>query len=136
MTTRSPARSSTGTGTSAPATRLVQVGAGLSVLALLWQFATAGQIVSGTDIVEAHGGGAIALHISTGLLLVGTVLHARATGVRWPAVLAAVTFVATFVQAALGSAGNMAAHVPGALFVTGGVVWLAVWAFRRSADRG
>jgi hypothetical protein len=38
--------------------------------------------------------------------------------------------VRTFGQAAFGAAGAVAAHVPGALVVTVGVVWLAVWALR------
>jgi hypothetical protein len=132
MTTRSPAPP---IATAAPATRVVQTGAVLSALALLFQFATAGQLLSGSDVLSAHGAGAVGLHVATGVLLAGTVLHARATGVRWPAVVAAVTFLATFVQAALGSAAVMSAHVPGALAVTGGVVWLVVWAFLRRPGR-
>ncbi len=134
MTTRSPAPPAA---TAAPVTRVVQAGAVLSGLALLWQFLTAGQLLSGNDVLGAHGAGAIGLHVATGVLLGGTLLHARSTGVRWPAVVAAVTFLATFVQAALGSAAAMSAHVPGALVVTAGIVWLLVWAFRhgRTAER-
>ncbi|MQA33987.1 hypothetical protein [Modestobacter roseus] len=111
--------------------RAVQATAALSVLALLWQSVTAGQLLTEPQDPALHGAGAIALHIATGLLLIATVLHVRAGGARWPAVLAAAVFVATFVQAAVGSDGNMAAHVPGALVVTVGVVWLTAWAFRR-----
>jgi hypothetical protein len=121
------------TGTSSTR-RLVQGGAVLSLLALIWQFATAGQIVSGNKAVSGlHGAGAIALHVLTALLLVATLLHARAGGPRWAVVLAALVFVATFVQAGLGDAKIMAAHVPGALVLTAGTVWLTAWAFRRGS---
>ena len=114
--------------------RAVQATAALSVLALLWQFVTAGRILSGSDATGVHGAGAIALHVTTGLLVVATLLHARAGGARWPVVVAAAVFVAGFVQAALGSAGNMAAHVPGALVLVVGTVWITAWALRRRPE--
>jgi hypothetical protein len=113
--------------------RFVQAAAVLSVLGLLWQFATAGRLISGAQVTGLHGAGAIVLHVTTALLVVATLLHARAGGARWPVVVAVVVFACTFVQAALGSAGNMSAHVPGALVITTGTVWLTAWAFRRQA---
>ncbi|MGY1759992.1 hypothetical protein ACI79G_05185 [Geodermatophilus sp. SYSU D00779] len=110
--------------------RPVQAAAVLSVLVLFWQFLSAGRMLVGEDAVGGHGTGAIALHVTTGLLLVATVLHGRRTRVWWPAALAAAVFVLTFVQAALGSSGSITTHVPLALVVTGGVVWLAAWSFR------
>jgi hypothetical protein len=115
--------------------RAVQAAAVLSVLALVWQFVTAGQIIAGAHIVELHGGGAIAVHVTTFLLVAATLWHARRGGARWPVVVSAAVFVATFVQAALGDAGNMSVHVPGALVVTAGTIWVTSWAFR-SSDRG
>jgi hypothetical protein len=115
------------------ADRFVQAAAVLSLLGLLWQFATAGRILSHAHATEIHGAGAIALHITTGLLVVATLLHARAGGARWPVVVAVLVFACTFVQAALGDAGIMSAHVPGALVITVGTVWLTAWAFRGSA---
>ena len=109
--------------------RPVQAAAVLSVLVLFWQFLSAGRMLVGEDAV-GHGAGAIALHVTTGLLLVATVLHGRRTRVWWPAALAAAVFVLTFVQAALGSSGSITTHVPLALVVTVGVVWLAAWSFR------
>jgi hypothetical protein len=44
--------------------------------------------------------------------------------------VAAVTFLLTFLQAYLGSSDQIALHVPGALVITVGVVWLTSWAFR------
>lgn len=120
-------------GTTAQTIRLVQVGATLSLLGLIWQFVSAGQLLSGADARSVHGTGAIVLHVVTGLALVAAVLHGRRSGTWWPAVLAAVVFLLTFVQAALGAAGTVTAHVPMALAITVGVVWLTAWSFRSAA---
>ncbi len=109
--------------------RFAQAAAVLSVLVVLWQFFSAGRLLEGADALGGHGGGAIALHVSTALLLVAAVLYGRQSRLWWPAGLAAIVFVLTFVQAALGSSGNIAAHVPVAVLVTIGVVWLTAWAF-------
>ena len=111
--------------------RAVQAAAVLSVLALLWQFVSAGRLLSQSAGTDAHGAGAIALHVAGVLLVLATLLHARAGGERWPVVLSAAVLVAGFVQAAIGDAGNMTAHVPGALVLTVGTVWVTAWAFRR-----
>ncbi|WP_198588329.1 hypothetical protein [Geodermatophilus chilensis] len=110
--------------------RPVQAAAVLSVLVLFWQFLSAGRMLVGEEATGGHGAGAIALHVTTGLLLAATVLHGRRTRVWWPAALAAAVFVLTFVQAALGSSGSLTTHVPLALVLTVGVVWLAAWSFR------
>jgi hypothetical protein len=109
--------------------RPVQAAAALSVLVLLWQFFSAGQVMTGGDGAGGHGAGAIALHVATGLLLLATVLHGRRTRVWWPAALSGVTFLLTFLQAWLGSHGEIAAHVPVALVVTIGIVWVTAWSF-------
>ena len=54
----------------------------------------------------------------------------HAGGARWPVAVSANVLVAGFVQAAVGEAGNMSAHVPGALVLTVGTVWVTAWAFR------
>jgi uncharacterized membrane protein len=111
--------------------QLLRIAALASVLALLWQFVTAGQLVTGNDIRGLHAVGAGALHVTTGITVIAAFLHWRRTRADQPVlVVAAVVFLLTFVQAALGGAGAVAAHVPGALVVTVGVVWLAVWALR------
>ncbi len=107
----------------------VRAAAALTVLSLLWQFLSAGRVLSQGDGLGGHGTGAIVLHVVSALLVVATVLHARAGGARWPVVVSAAVFVAGFAQAALGDAGNMAAHVPGALVLTVGTVWVTAWAF-------
>ncbi|NEK60522.1 hypothetical protein GCU56_21930 [Geodermatophilus sabuli] len=123
------------TAVAAPTTaiRFAQAATVLSVLVLIWQFFSAGQLVTGEDALGGHGAGAIALHVATFLILAATVLEGRSTRVWWPAALAAVVFVLTFVQAALGSSGDIALHVPVAMVLTVGTVWLTAWAFWPSA---
>lgn len=111
--------------------RAVQAAAVLSVLVLLWQFISAGRLLAGNDALGAHGAGAIALHVTTFLLLVATLLHVRAGGARWPAAVSGAVFLAAFVQAYLGSEANMSAHVPGSLVLTVGTIWVTAWAFTR-----
>jgi hypothetical protein len=109
----------------------LRIAALASVLALLWQFVTAGQIVSGNDLKGLHGAGAAALHVTTGVTVVAAFLHWRRTRSDVAVLVgAAVVFLLTFVQAGLGGTRVLEAHVPGALVVTVGVVWLAVWALR------
>ena len=119
---------------SAGTIRAVQAGAALSVVVLLWQFITAGQMLSENGARDGHGAGAIALHVVGLLLVVATLLHARAGGARWPVVVAAAVFVAGFVQAAVGDGGNMAAHVPGSRVLAVGTAWVTAWAFARPAE--
>ena len=109
--------------------RLVQGAAVLAVLVLAWQFFSAGQMLNGEDATDGHGAGAIALHVATFLLLAAAALHGRRTRVWWPVALAAVVFLLTFVQAYVGSHGSLAVHVPLALALTVGVVWLTAWSF-------
>jgi hypothetical protein len=91
----------------------------LAVLAILWQGATAGGILMRSRAsFELHEVGAIAVHVLTGLTAIAAFLVWRtARGALWPTVLAAVVFVASFVQAALGDDETMWAHVPGALLL-------------------
>lgn len=133
--TTTTSRTSSATG----ALRAVQVLALLSVLGLLFQFVTAGNLV-GTGVTgsveEIHGTGAIALHVLTGLTAVAAGLHWRATrGPLWPTVLAAVVFADSFVQAATGDGQTLALHVPGAMVLTVGSVWVLAWSFTRAASR-
>jgi hypothetical protein len=123
----------------APALRAAQVLAVLTVLELLWQFATAGQMVGplhSRGAHELHSAGAVVLHVLTGLLTIAAVALWRTGGARlWPAVLSAVVFVLTFVQAYLGDDGTLYLHVPGALVLSAGSVWLAIWSFTPGAAR-
>jgi hypothetical protein len=125
------ARSETPGTASGTTLQVLRIAALASVLALFWQFVTAGQIVSGNDLKGLHGAGAAALHVTTGVTVVAAFLHWRRTRSDVAVLVgAAVVFLLTFVQAGLGGTRVLEAHVPGALVVTVGVVWLAVWALR------
>jgi hypothetical protein len=113
----------------------LRVAAVLATLNVLYQAATAGQILMQSETAEEwHGGGAIALHVLTGLMTVAAFLHMRASrGPWWPTALSAVVFVATFVEASYGHGNTLGIHVPLALVLTIGTVWVTAWAFTRSA---
>lgn len=116
---------------------VLQVLAVLSLLSLAFQFVTAGELVSHPNASpDIHGAGAIILHIITGLTTVAAAVHWRKRRTSlWPTAIAALVFVLSFVQAAIGDSGAMWAHVPGALVLTVGAVWVAAWSFGRSARR-
>ena len=115
--------------------RAVQVLATLSVLNLLYQFITAGTLFSqGEGLEEAHGTGAIVLHVLTGLTAIAAGLHWRATkGSVVPTVLAVVVFVLSFVQAYYGERSSLYIHIPGAMILTVGSVAVMAWSFTRAA---
>ena len=132
MATTTPRR----TGTDASTTlRLVQVFAVLSVLDLVLQFVTAGELFGREEGPEGlHGAGAIALHVLTGLLTIAAGLHRQRTrGPLWPTILSGVVFVLSFVQAYVGGRSTLYLHVPGALVLTVGTVWVAAWSFGAAA---
>ena len=132
------------TGTS-PTTllRVLQAFALLSVINLVFQFVTAGELVGGgpggpggggEGLEDIHGTGAIVLHVLTGLATVAAGLYWRVSrGPLWPTVLAAVVFVLSFVQAYVGDRETLYLHVPGAIVLTIGSVWILAWSFTRSA---
>jgi hypothetical protein len=103
----------------------------LAVLIIVVQGVTAGEILARSRTAEMlHSLGAYGVHVFTGLAAIAAVLVVRAVGARpWPAVLAALVFVVGFVQAALGSGGVMAVHVPLAMVLLVGSVWVAAWSF-------
>lgn len=117
--------------------RAVQVAAVLAVLNLVLQYVTAGQILPrGGPVLGAHATGAIVLHVVTGVLALAAILYARAQrGPWWPPVVAVVVFVCSFVQAYFGDEGNLKVHVPGAMLLTVGIVWLTAWSFTRAVRR-
>jgi hypothetical protein len=119
----------------APGTlRALQVLAVLTLLSLAFQYVTAGQLFPRGGPEEVHAAGAVALHVLSGLTAVAAFLHRRRSGApAWPALLAAVVFVLSFVQAATGGRDTLWVHVPGAMVLTVGAAWLAGWAFTRGA---
>jgi uncharacterized membrane protein len=116
---------------SQPMVSALRAAALLAVLAILWQGATAGGILTNHRIsFELHEAGAVAVHILTGITaLTAFALWRTARTGLWPAVLAAVVFAASFVQAALGDDETMWAHVPGALLLMLGSAVLLGWAW-------
>lgn len=117
------------------ALRALQVTAVASLLALTSQFITAGNIFSGSmRALDLHGAGAITMHVIFGLATVAAAAHWRIQRAPlWPAIVTAVVFVLSFVQAYLGSHETLWAHVPGALVLTIGVVWVTSWSFSHKA---
>jgi hypothetical protein len=116
--------------------RALRVTSVLAVLSVAFQFVTAGQLFPRGGPEEVHAGGAIVLHVLTGLSAIAAVLLWRRGGPpARTAVLAVVVFVLTFVQAATGGRDTLWIHVPGAMVVTVGTVWLAVWSFTPAARR-
>lgn len=131
------ARSGTGSGRRTRTLTALQVMSVLTLLSLAFQFVTAGELLTHRTVSpDVHGGGAIVLHVISGLTVVAAGLHwlKRATSL-WPTVIAAAVFVLSFVQAAVGDERMMWAHVPGAMLLTVGAVWVAAWSFGRGARR-
>jgi hypothetical protein len=114
-----------------PATAL-RVLSVLTVLSLAWQFVTAGELFPDGGPEELHAGGAVALHVLSGLTAVVAVLGWRRGAPLWVAVVAGLVFVLSFVQAALGGHDTLWAHVPGAFVLTIGAVAVATWALIRA----
>jgi hypothetical protein len=130
-------RSHAATAVSPVVVTLLRVLATLSVLIIVVQGVTAGEILSRSETALAlHSGGAIVVHVVTGLTAIAAFLVVRPTGGPWwPPVLAAVLFAVTFLQAALGSGGVMAVHVPLAMIVLVGAVWVLVWSLAPGRTR-
>lgn len=120
------------------ARRALPVSAALTVVVLAVQFVTAGPLVSPAGgNLSLHQASAIVLHVVSGLTALAAVLHQRATdGPWWPSALAAVVFAATFVQAATGGFDTLWAHVPGAMVLTVGAVWVAAWSVLNPTRQG
>ncbi|MCE0766900.1 hypothetical protein LWC35_28925 [Pseudonocardia kujensis] len=116
---------------------LLRVLAALSVLVIVIQGVTAGEILSrSATAAMLHSGGAVVVHVLTGLTAIAAFLVVRATGGPWwPPILAACLFVVTFLQAYLGSHGVMAVHVPLAMICLVGAVWVLVWSLAAGRTR-
>ena len=123
------------TTTSRPLLTGLKVTAVLAVLTLLWQFITAGQLFGqGARPETAHAAGAIVLHVMSGLAAIAAVLLWRSGAVPlWLAGLAVVVFGFGFLQAAMGGYQTLYVHVPGAMILTAGAVWLTVAVLRQRA---
>jgi hypothetical protein len=114
---------------SAVLVRSLRIAAALSVLTVIWQGATAGELLSRhRGALEYHSAGAIVLHAFAALTAVAAFLLWRSSRASlWPTVLAALVFAATICQAALGDGGILYLHVPLALLLMLGSGWLLAW---------
>lgn len=120
---------------------LLRIAVGASLAALLWEFVTAGQLVTyNMDALPLHYGGAFAVHAASGVQLLAAVLVWRLPGAGSPggprhdrlvAVVSLLAFVVGFPQAAMGTYGPLQAHVPLAMLLVALVVWSAVLVFGR-----
>ncbi|WP_017545120.1 hypothetical protein [Nocardiopsis prasina] len=122
---------------------LLRVAVGASLAALLWEFLTAGQLITfNMAALPLHWGGAFAVHVASGVQLLAAVLVWRAGSSAGPAhdrlvaLVSLLAFVLGFPQAALGTYGPLQAHVPLALVLVATVVWSAVLVWRRAEGRG
>lgn len=123
------------TARTSPARRALQVAAGLTLLGVVWQFVTAGQLVGAGAALGAHGAGAVALHVLSGLAALAALVDLRSGGSRRTAVLAVVLLALTFLQAWSGDHAPLTVHVPLALSVVVGAVWLLAAAVGAGARR-
>jgi len=106
------------------ARRGLQAAAVLSLLAVAWQFVTAGQIVGAGAGPGAHATGAVVLHVVTGLAALAALLDLRSGASARVAVGAGVLLALTFLQAWSGDHAPLTVHVPLSLSVVVGAVWL------------
>lgn len=126
--------------TSSTSLRILQVLATLSVLTVLYQFVTAGELLPDEPShsrVELHAAGAYGVHVFTFLVTAAAFWHYRRTsGQVWPTVLAGAVLVVGFVQAYYGNRDMLYIHIPGAMMLTAGAVWIMVWSFGQAAHAG
>ena len=129
----------TDTDTRRPATtstplRVLQASAALSVLTLLLQFVTAGRLLPAEpaeSLVQIHAAGALVLHVVAFVAVAAAFwMYRKASAPVSLPVLAAVVLAAGFVQAYYGNRDTMWAHIPGAMVLTVGTVWLLIWSLR------
>ncbi len=133
MTHSHAAGTATATATTTAAWGL-RIASALSVVFIVLQGVTAGEILSRSrTALLLHAGGAIVVHVLTGLTVIAAFLVMRqASGPRWPLVLAVVVFIVGFIQAALGDAGILAVHVPLAMLLLIGAVMVMLSSFWRA----
>ena len=118
----------------------LQVTAILCTLAILFQSATAGQVLSRSrGALAVHATGAIVFHVLSALMVVAAVfLWRQPRGSVWPVVISALVFVLGVVQGYIGDQGTLSVHVPLGMALAVGTVWVLAWSFLagRPTDRG
>lgn len=127
MTTAASTTATTGS----PWDRLYQLFSVLTAASVLFQFITAGQLFPDGGPEEIHAGGAIVLHVVSGLAVIAAfILWRRGQMTTAQAALPVVVFAFTFIQAATGGRTSLAVHVPGAMILTAGAIWQLTVALR------
>ncbi|MDT7680736.1 MAG: hypothetical protein QOG57_1046 [Pseudonocardiales bacterium] len=103
----------------------------LSTLNVICQGASAGRLLMKShEGLVLHEAGAVVIHVLTGLTMIAAAWVWRSSrGTPWPTVLAAVVFVATFIQALTGHGRTLYIHVPLAMLILVGSAWLLAWAW-------
>lgn len=115
----------------------VRVAALAHLAAILWEGATAGQLVTfNTAALPFHYYGAFGVHVMAGLQLLAAFWYWNSAGrgggaPRTLLLVSGLAFLLGFPQAALGTYGPLQVHVPLALVLAGTAVWAAALAWRR-----
>lgn len=134
---QSPHPAPTAPSNAAPLTAL-RVTVLLHLAAILWEGATAGQLVTfNTDALPLHYFGAFGVHVAAGAQVLSSAWlwsRARRTALVL-VVLSVVAFGLGFLQAAMGTYGPLQVHVPLAVGLMALVAWTAALAWIRPATR-
>jgi hypothetical protein len=109
----------------------LQIAAILCTLGILFQGATAGQILSRSlGAVGVHGAGAIAFHVLSALMVIAAAMLWRTErGSVWAIAISSAVFVLGLVQAYVGDEGVLSVHAPLALALALGTAWVLAWSF-------
>ncbi|WP_198144669.1 hypothetical protein [Nesterenkonia jeotgali] len=102
----------------------------IHVAVVILLFVSAGFLVEESRALGVHGFGAIALHVTSGVLALNLLVlawRAKTGGVA--AAVSVALFALTFLQASLGSALDIAMHISGSVVLTLMAAGLASWTF-------
>ncbi|GAA1104188.1 hypothetical protein [Nesterenkonia jeotgali] len=102
----------------------------IHVAVVILLFVSAGFLVEESRALGVHGFGAIALHVTSGVLALNLLVlawRAKTGGVA--AAVSVALFALTFLQASLGSALDIAMHISGSVVLTLMAASLASWTF-------
>jgi hypothetical protein len=123
-----------GSGTS-PMLLALRAFALLTTLNVLCQGASAGELLMKNHAAfPLHEAGAIVLHVLSALTAIAGFLYWRATRLGLgTTVIAAVVFVVSFIQAAVGHGRTLYIHVPLAMVLLVGAVWVMAWSWLPTA---
>ncbi|GAA1167954.1 hypothetical protein [Nesterenkonia sandarakina] len=102
----------------------------INVAVVILLFVSAGLLVEESRALGVHGFGAIAFHVTSGVLALNLLVLAwRAKTGRVAAAVSVALFALTFLQASLGSGLDIAQHISGSVVLTLMAAGLAFWTF-------